>query len=211
MQSKPFAYSTMTIEEIKALSVAELADKKASWCFLWTTNRYLRDGFDVLDAWGFKYRQTIVWYKTGGPSPFGPALAPNHAEFLLVGARGAPEVLKRWAGSVVPHIRSRRHSEKPALFADLIQESVPGPYVELFARAPRLGWDSWGKGYEVAPITAQSDGSPGVGDEAVAGSPTLPPELHNDGQDRAGRAPASGSEPVRLPEPRPAHIDGGGS
>ncbi len=43
-----------------------------------------------------------------------------------------------------------RHSEKPALFADLIERMSPGPYVELFARAPRLGWDSWGLGYETA-------------------------------------------------------------
>jgi N6-adenosine-specific RNA methylase IME4 len=42
------------------------------------------------------------------------------------------------------------HSEKPALFADLIERMSPGPYVELFARQPRLGWDSWGYGYELA-------------------------------------------------------------
>jgi N6-adenosine-specific RNA methylase IME4 len=41
------------------------------------------------------------------------------------------------------------HSEKPALFADLIEQMSPGPYLELFARAPRLGWDSWGRGYEM--------------------------------------------------------------
>jgi N6-adenosine-specific RNA methylase IME4 len=41
------------------------------------------------------------------------------------------------------------HSAKPPLFADLVERMSPGPYVELFARAPRLGWDSWGKGYEV--------------------------------------------------------------
>jgi N6-adenosine-specific RNA methylase IME4 len=43
-----------------------------------------------------------------------------------------------------------RHSEKPAAFLDVVERVSPGPYVELFARAPRLGWDSWGKGYEVA-------------------------------------------------------------
>lgn len=43
-----------------------------------------------------------------------------------------------------------RHSEKPPVFADLIERMSPGPYVELFARAPRLGWDSWGFGYEAA-------------------------------------------------------------
>lgn len=42
------------------------------------------------------------------------------------------------------------HSEKPALFADEIERMSPGPYVELFSRQPRLGWDSWGKGYEGA-------------------------------------------------------------
>lgn len=41
------------------------------------------------------------------------------------------------------------HSEKPALFADLIERMSPGPYVELFARQPRLGWDHWGHGYEL--------------------------------------------------------------
>ena len=41
------------------------------------------------------------------------------------------------------------HSNKPPLFADLIERMSPGPYVELFARAPRLGWDSWGNGYEL--------------------------------------------------------------
>lgn len=41
------------------------------------------------------------------------------------------------------------HSNKPPLFADLIERMSPGPYVELFARAPRLGWDHWGHGYEI--------------------------------------------------------------
>jgi N6-adenosine-specific RNA methylase IME4 len=43
-----------------------------------------------------------------------------------------------------------QHSEKPQLFADLVEQMSPGPYVELFAREPRLGWDSWGYGYETA-------------------------------------------------------------
>lgn len=42
------------------------------------------------------------------------------------------------------------HSAKPAVFGDLIEQMSPGPYLELFARSPRLGWDSWGHGYEGA-------------------------------------------------------------
>lgn len=41
-----------------------------------------------------------------------------------------------------------RHSQKPPAFLDVVESVSPGPYVELFARAPRLGWDAWGKGYE---------------------------------------------------------------
>jgi len=42
-----------------------------------------------------------------------------------------------------------RHSEKPAAFLDVVEQVSPGPYVELFSREPRLGWDSWGYGYEL--------------------------------------------------------------
>lgn len=40
------------------------------------------------------------------------------------------------------------HSAKPQAFLDLVEKVSPGPYVELFARQPRLGWDHWGHGYE---------------------------------------------------------------
>jgi hypothetical protein len=42
------------------------------------------------------------------------------------------------------------HSAKPSAFSDLVEQVSPGPYVELFARQPRLGWDHWGRGYETA-------------------------------------------------------------
>jgi N6-adenosine-specific RNA methylase IME4 len=82
-------YTALTLDAIKALPVVEMAARDAR-LFLWTTNRYLRDAFDVLAAWGFDYRQTLVWHKTGNPSPYITHIAPNHAEFILVGARGKP-------------------------------------------------------------------------------------------------------------------------
>jgi hypothetical protein len=42
----------------------------------------------------------------------------------------------------------REHSRKPDEAYERIEALVPGPYLELFARAPRAGWYSWG--YEVA-------------------------------------------------------------
>lgn len=70
-------------------------------------------------------------------------MAPNHAEFLLVAVKGHPERREMWKSSVVP-INVGRHSEKPEAFLDLIEQVSPGPYVELFARRARFGWDYWG-------------------------------------------------------------------
>lgn len=37
-----------------------------------------------------------------------------------------------------------QHSAKPEAFMDLVEQVSPGPYLELFARRQRLGWDTWG-------------------------------------------------------------------
>lgn len=152
---KPFTealpYSSMTVDEICALPVARLAAKDA-WLFLWTTNAYLFDSQRVITAWGFGYRQMLVWHKTGNPSPFGGSVAPNHAEFLVVAAKGSPAVQQRLAGSVIAANKRSgggAHSQKPPAVFDAIEVCATGPYVELFSRAPRLGWDSWGHGYEI--------------------------------------------------------------
>lgn len=49
------------------------------------------------------------------------------------------------------------HSQKPSAFLDEVERVSPGPRVELFARAPRLGWDSWGLGYESGPISGDTE------------------------------------------------------
>ena len=153
MKATGLPYESMTVEEICALPVAECG---ADDCrlFLWTTNRYLPDAFKVLAAWGFEYKQTLTWRKTGNPSPFGGSVAPNHAEYLLVAVRGKPKRLARLKSSVIDAPAAapgksrggtkRRHSAKPELFLDLVEQVSPGPYVELFARRARLGWERWG-------------------------------------------------------------------
>jgi N6-adenosine-specific RNA methylase IME4 len=37
-----------------------------------------------------------------------------------------------------------KHSEKPEAFLDLVEQVSPAPYLEMFARRDRLGWDTWG-------------------------------------------------------------------
>lgn len=144
-------YGSMTVAEIAALPVRDLADVDAR-LFLWTTQRYLPDAFAVISSWGFVYKQTLVWQKRDF-SPFGGSIAPNNVEFLLVGARGKPQLVERANGCVLltPGNTGRRrggtvttHSRKPDAALDLIEQVSPGPYVELFARRARFGWDYWG-------------------------------------------------------------------
>lgn len=140
IELRPLPYQTMTIEDIIELPVRSFSSRNCR-LFLWTTNRWLPDSYDVMAAWGFRYAQTIVWDKPD-VNPLGGSLAPN-AEFLLVGRRGAPARLGKFPGPVV-RINRQAHSAKPEAFLDLIESVSPGPYLELFARRQRLGWDTWG-------------------------------------------------------------------
>lgn len=46
-----------------------------------------------------------------------------------------------------------RHSQKPEAFQDLVESVSPGPYLELFARRRRLGWDAAGFDVDGLDIT----------------------------------------------------------
>jgi N6-adenosine-specific RNA methylase IME4 len=135
-------YSSMSLDEIKALPVGDLATDAR--CFLWVTNRYLHDGPDVLRSWGFVPQdRVLVWCKP----PRGTT--PITTEFVLIGRRGRPPRMPWHHTTWFQWPRRGGHSSKPDAFLDLVESWCPGPYVELFARAPRLGWDSWGHGYEI--------------------------------------------------------------
>ncbi len=151
--SRPLAYQTMTLPEIAALPVDTLAaDDAVLW--LWTTSLYLPKSFAVVEAWGFRYCQTLVWGKNN-PLPLG-SVAPSAAEFLLVGKRGKPVVDWVFPSSVIvtPRPSDRTHSRKPDCFLDYIEAASPAPRLEMFARKARLsGWDYWGnESFETARL-----------------------------------------------------------
>jgi N6-adenosine-specific RNA methylase IME4 len=141
LEVRPLPYAPMTLEDIAALPVRELADDVCR-LFLWTTNRYLNDSFDVMQAWGFRYRQTLVWHKTDANLP--GSIAPNSAEFLMVAVRGMPPRLGTLPSAVIACARSGGHSAQPERWLDGVERVSPAPRVELFARRQRLGWDTWG-------------------------------------------------------------------
>lgn len=144
IRHKQLPYKPMTLLELRALPVNDLALSDAR-LFLWATSRYLPTAIDLLVAWGFEYKQTLIWDKRPNVNPLAGGVAAIAAEFLLVGARGAPGMLARWPSSIVTHRKARSmHSAKPEVFIDMVETVSPGPYVELFARRHRLGWDVWG-------------------------------------------------------------------
>ena len=143
-------YRAMSVWEICALPVTSLAERDCR-LFLWATNKYLRQAFMVMDAWGFEYRQTLTWDKRDS---LNGSITPN-SEFLLVGVRGSPPIVTRLPSAVIRASQTKEHSQKPDVFTDLIEQVSPGPYVELFARRHRLGWDVWGnESANTASLTA---------------------------------------------------------
>lgn len=146
-------YPTMTQADIEALPVADMA---ADDCvlFLWAVMPQLQEALDVISAWGFEYKTcAFVWVKTtqDGERPatgMGYWTRAN-AEICLLATRGTPVRLNADVHQIVQTPR-QEHSRKPEEIAARIERLVPGPYLEMFSRAPRDGWDAWGNQSEAA-------------------------------------------------------------
>jgi N6-adenosine-specific RNA methylase IME4 len=144
---KELDYPTMSIEDICALNVSDLAEKDAH-LYVWIPDAFLinGDGQRVVEAWGFTPGRLLIWAKTG--FGMGRFPRPQH-EAVIVCRRGKQPFAIANAGSVqtwkVPYWGGNRvHSRKPDGFLDLVERASPGPYLEMFARRQRLGWDTWG-------------------------------------------------------------------
>ncbi len=134
-------YPVMPLRDICALPVEQLCEDNAV-LFLWVTSPILEESFDVVRAWGFRYKATFVWDKV--KHNMGHYNSVRH-EFLLICTRGSgvPEV-PRLFDSVVTQERSA-HSAKPEVFYEIIETLYPsGRKLEMFARSERAGWDGYG-------------------------------------------------------------------
>ena len=141
-------YSTMTNADIAELPVAEMADDSAH-LYLWVTNPRLfqeeRDTvgpIEILRAWGFRYITTLTWHKLGAPGM--GFYFRGDTEHVLFGIRGKAPIDP--AIRVSNHFAAPRtvHSAKPDRFYEIVERVSPGPYLEIFARRRRYGWDVWG-------------------------------------------------------------------
>lgn len=135
-------YPTMTVDEIAALPVRELAAKRAH-LYLWTINAYLEDAYEIARLWGFRPATLLTWCKAPMGIGFGGTFAQS-TEHVLFARRGVLTAAQRVDSTWFQWPRSTTHSRKPEAFLDLVEQVSPGPYLEMFARRNRLGWDTWG-------------------------------------------------------------------
>jgi len=134
-------YSSMSLNDICILPEAKLS---ATDCvlFLWCTSPTLEEAFEVINAWGFKYKASMVWDKVA--HNVGHYVSVRH-EFLLIATKGQPPKVLKLVDSVYVEERGE-HSRKPEYFRKLIDELYPeGKRLELFCRGESAeGWDAWG-------------------------------------------------------------------
>jgi N6-adenosine-specific RNA methylase IME4 len=138
----------MTVQDITALPVAGCAAEDCD-LYLWTTQKYLPDAFGVMQAWGFRYCQTLTWCKTPMGLGQGGLFCPT-TEFLLLGRKGRmPQGKRRIDSTWWNWPRAwKTHSRKPESAQDMIETVSDGPWLELFARRVRPGWTCWGNEVE---------------------------------------------------------------
>lgn len=145
-------YETMSYAEIADVLPRGATDPDAT-LFLWTTQDALHLGEAVKVAfdWGFPDRiGEFIWRKPN----FGAGAYPRIGHETCL-------IYRRGKGSLRPDARrdvhsvqtwsqrydtngGKTHSAKPDAFYDHVEQGYEGPYLELFARRARFGWDYWG-------------------------------------------------------------------
>jgi N6-adenosine-specific RNA methylase IME4 len=140
-------YSTMNFKDICNLPVNNIANDN-SVLLMWVIDPLLDKAFKVIDAWGFKYKTVgFTWAKTNKKSlGFFTGLGywtRGNPEMCLLATKGKPKRISKSVPQLVVEQR-REHSRKPDIMYNHIENLLDGPYIELFARTKRKGWDCWG-------------------------------------------------------------------
>lgn len=136
-------YPCMDTDAICALPIGEQADSDAH-LYLWVTNAFMLEGYSVAASWGFVPKTILTWVKDrlGMGHYF-----RNTTEHVLFCVRGSLKCLR---ADMPTHFEAPRtdHSRKPRSFYQIVEMMSPGPYLEVFARTRREGWDAFGNQVE---------------------------------------------------------------
>ena len=165
----------MSTKDIKALPVGDIADENCH-LYLWVTNNFLKDGLEVMEAWGFRYVTMITWMKDR--ISLGQYFR-GLTEHCLFGVKGRlpyrydqdGKRLQGKTGFVAPR---REHSAKPKKMREMIELVSHEPRIELFSRSNAEGWDHLGNAQDGKDIREQLQAMIDGRDVAVNGG-EIPP------------------------------------
>lgn len=140
-------YQTLDFDQIIGLPVREWAAPDCA-LFVWATWPTIFRTENVIEEWGFRYSGLAwEWFKfnpTSGKAAFGLGYGTRkNLEPCLLALRGKP-TLKSHSERDWLSAPRREHSRKPDEQYERIEAMYAGPYLELFARQRRPGWDAWG-------------------------------------------------------------------
>lgn len=133
-------YQTMSLPEIGALPVADLADQAGCHVYLWVTHRFLPAGLDLLAGWGARYQCVMTWVKNVGITPFSWMYSTEHVLFGRIGSLP----LERNGLRLDFAAPVQGHSRKPDVFYERVCQASPGPRLAMFERGQRDGFEVWG-------------------------------------------------------------------
>jgi N6-adenosine-specific RNA methylase IME4 len=147
-------YDCMSFQDLENLNIKKWASKNCV-LFLWVTDPILDKAFHLLDKWEFKFKTVgFYWAKLNKNADEKKLTKKNfftglgywtraNPEQCWIATRGSPP---RKAKNIPRLVISKRreHSRKPDEIYEYIEKLCDGPYLELFARKNRKGWDTWG-------------------------------------------------------------------
>jgi N6-adenosine-specific RNA methylase IME4 len=143
-------YDCLDFPALTKLPVSNLAADDCA-LFLWATDPLLPRAFELIQAWGFEYKTVaFYWAKLNTNAKHGADFFTGlgywtraNPEQCLLATRGKPPRQAKDVRRLVVEKR-REHSRKPDCVRERIERLVGGPYLELFAREAKQGWDCWG-------------------------------------------------------------------
>lgn len=155
-------YSTMTLDDIKALPIRDLVHPDGAVLYFWVIDTHVQMALNVIRGYGFTYKTVgFYWAKTNKDGSFFTGMGfwtranPEHAyeayfgrgeqavERCFLNTVGAPKRTGKDVKRLIVAPR-REHSRKPDEIHERIEALTDGPYLELFAREWRPNWTSWG-------------------------------------------------------------------
>ena len=154
-------YKTMTMNEIKALPVGELAANDCA-VMAWVISSHVPQLFYLMQHWGFQYSsKAFCWAKMNKHAEKNMLEKPvpisadenwfmglgygsrRNTEDCYLFTRGAPKRLDMGVRELII-APIGEHSRKPDEFLIRAERLYGGPRLEMFSRSNRAGWSVFG-------------------------------------------------------------------